>query len=190
MTFNKNDEIRILHVKEEIEKSLSKRLLDLPMALCNFLSDSSILSGGAIASLMHDDAPNDYDLYLKDNNLITFFNQYVSEMANTAHKDLIKDANEKYYDSGKIPGKMVTANATTFKNGIQVITLHASNARNTFDFVHCMPWYDIGLNKLHISYKQYDAIIHKRLIKNDHGYASPLSQKRVEKYTDRGWRFK
>jgi hypothetical protein len=190
MTFNKNDEMRIKFVKKEIEKTLSTRLLDLPSALFTFLSDSSILSGGAIASLMHDEAPNDYDLYLKDNNLITFFNQYVSNMADTAHKDLIKDANEKYYDSVKIPGKMVTANATTFKNGIQVITLHASNARNTFDFVHCMPWYDIGLNKLHISYKQYDAIIHKRLIKNDHGYASPLSQKRIEKYTDRGWRFK
>jgi hypothetical protein len=190
MTFNKNDEIRILQVKESIEKSLSKRLVNLPPALFNFLFDNSILSGGAIASLMYDEVPNDYDLYLKDNNLIMFFNQYVSGMANTAHEDLIKDANEKYYDSVKIQGKMVTANATTFNNGIQVITLHASNARNTFDFVHCMPWYDIGLNKLYISYKQYDAIIHKRLIKNDHGHANPLSQKRIEKYTDRGWRFK
>jgi hypothetical protein len=53
-----------------------------------------------------------------------------------------------------------------------------------------MPWYNISNHTLHISKKQYNAILNKQLIKNEHPNAFPLSYKRIEKYTAKGWRFK
>ena len=112
------------------------------------------------------------------------FKQYVTGI----DKEFIQDADEKYVEV-QVEGKLVTANATTFKNGLQVITILTADSRSTFDFVHCMPWYKISNHTLYISKKQYNAILNKQLIKNPHKNAYALSNKRVEKYTTKGWKF-
>jgi hypothetical protein len=183
--FSEQEKNNIRSIKELAAQAVAKRLNDFPGVLEDFLKQNAILSGGAIPSFLNGESPNDYDLYLSDENHIMFFKQYVLVMDH----NLIKDVDEKYLDA-VISGKLVTANATTFKNGIQVITMHTADARTTFDFVHCMPWYKISQNLLHISKRQYDAIKSKTLIKNEHPNAFHLSQKRVDKYTDRGWKFK
>lgn len=156
----------------------------IPSELGGFLRDKAILTGGAISSLLHNETPKDYDLYLQDKNDIMFFKQYVTGM----NKDFIQDADEKYVEV-QVEGKLVTANATTFRNGLQVITILTAASRSTFDFVHCMPWYKISNHTLYISKKQYNAILNKHLIKNEHPNAYALSTKRIEKYTAKGWRF-
>jgi hypothetical protein len=156
----------------------------IPSELGGFLRDKAILTGGAISSLMLNEHPNDFDLYLQDKNDIMFFKQYVNDM----NKDFIQDANEKYVEV-QVEGKLVTANATTFKNGLQVITLATADSRSTFDFVHCMPWYKISTHTLYISKKQYNAILNKQLIKNEHPNAFALTHNRIEKYTAKGWKF-
>lgn len=183
--FSRDEEEHIVETKRILYAKMKMLLGQFPEVLRDFLTHNSILTGGSIAThLLHAGEPNDYDLYLNSENHILFFKQYVTNM----DKEFIQDADEKYYDVS-VPGKLVTANATTFKNRIQVVTIHNSNVRNTFDFVHCMPWYDIAKNKLHISYNQYDSISLKKLIKNEHPNAFPLSGKRVDKYNARGWKF-
>jgi len=179
------DKEHVLQVKKVLFENINFLLNGLPETLRDFLKNNAILSGGAIPSLMHDETPKDYDLYLRHSHDIAFFRRYVNS---DLDKNLIQDADEKYVDV-QIEGKLVTANATTFKNSIQVITLANADSRSTFDFVHCMPWYGISDNKLHISQKQYNAILNKHLIKNEHPNAYALSKKRVEKYTARGWSF-
>lgn len=184
LTLKDIDKEHVMEVKKSLFANMSVLLNQLPGTLRDFLRGSAIVSGGAISSLMHNETPKDYDLYLNNTNDILFFKQYVSGM----DKNLIQDADEKYVEV-QIEGKLVTANATTFINKLQVITLHTADARSTFDFVHCMPWYKISNNSLHISQKQYNAILNKHLIKNKHKNAFALSQKRVEKYTSKGWKF-
>ena len=173
---------------QEVKKTLFARINllfgGIPTELGKFLREKSILTGGAISSIMLNETPKDYDLYLDDKDDILYFKQYVSSI----DPNLIQDANEKYVEV-LVQGKLVTANATTFKNSLQVITLHTADARSTFDFVHCMPWYKISDHKLYISKRQYNAIINKHLIKNEHKNAFALSHKRIEKYTAKGWKF-
>jgi hypothetical protein len=88
----------------------------------------------------------------------------------------------------EIEGKLITAHATTFDNDIQVITMATSEFRDTFDFIHCMPWYDIKTGKLHISPAQYEAIKNKKLVLNPKAKKKPTAR-RVEKYVERGWLF-
>lgn len=183
--FDELEKTFIRDIKPTVYGNLNLRLNQFPDVLKDYLYDNAILSGGAIPSLLNGEVPNDYDLYLNDKNHIEFFKQYVQGM----NHDLIKDVDVKYLDA-IISGKLVTANATTFKNGLQVITMHTADARTTFDFVHCMPWYKISQNLLYISKKQYDAIKSKTLIKNEHPNAFHLSRKRVDKYIERGWKFK
>lgn len=174
----------IQDVKKALFANMSVLLNQFPEVLRDFLRTNGIITGGAIPSLMHNETPTDYDLYLEKTEDILSFKQYVSNM----DKNLIQDANEKYVEV-LVEGKLVTANATTFINNIQVITMHTADARSTFDFVHCMPWYKIATNTLYISKKQYNAVLNKHLIKNEHKNAFALSHKRIEKYNSRGWRF-
>ena len=174
----------IHQVKKVLFAQLNILLGGIPSELEAFLRDKAILTGGAISSIMHDETPKDYDLYLNDVNDIMNFKQYVHGM----NKNYIQNADEKYIEV-LIEGKLVTANATTFRNSLQVITLHTADSRSTFDFVHCMPWYRISNHTLYISKKQYNAILNKHLFKNEHKNAFALSKKRVEKYTSKGWKF-
>lgn len=186
MVFNKDEQLEIIRAKSILTKSVGDLLDELPKGLATSLKNNSILTGGSISSVMNGEKPNDYDLYLNQENDIRDFKQYIKIFQEPY--DFIEDIDEKYTQV-EIEGKLVTANATTFKNGIQVITMSTADARNNFDFVHCMPWFRLSSGVLFISKKQYDAIKSKTLIKNEN-YKLYLSQKRVEKYTSRGWRFK
>ena len=182
MMFLESEVNKIEIAKTIITKQIHTLLDELPKVLSDYLYDNAILTGGAIASIMLQETPKDYDLYLSDANHILWFKQYVMSM----DQNLIQDANEKYVDV-QMAGKLVTANATTFKNNLQVITMNTAIVRSTFDFVHCMPWYSLSNNTLHISIKQYHAIMNKKLIKNEN-FINSLSIKRIEKYVSRGWK--
>ena len=121
--------------------------------------------------------------YLKDLDSLRRFKQLLTG----DHLLFVKSVNEKYMET-LVDGKLVTVNATTFDNDIQVITLGTVAMRETFDFVHCMPWMDLYSSKLHISKKQYNLIKKKHLIKNPDCSLS-LSDKRMSKYVNKGWRF-
>ena len=173
----------IMLQKEILKESLNKKLIRLPIDIVDIIVRHGILTGGSISSSFHNESPNDYDIYLKDLDSLRRFKQLLTG----DHLLFVKSVNEKYMET-LVDGKLVTVNATTFDNDIQVITLGTVTMRETFDFVHCMPWMDLYSSKLHISKKQYDLIKKKHLIKNP-DYSHSLSDKRISKYVDKGWRF-
>ena len=109
-------------------------------------------------------------------------------MADKGVIDYIEDVNPKYMTETLINGKLITAQAVTFKNKIQVITMHPADARKTFDYVHCMVQYYPHANNLYISKHQFDVIKNKRLEMNPHGVTNNGQHEyRRMKYIKRGW---
>lgn len=183
--FNDVERAEIEAVKIAMKTQLRILLADLPTETYQYFKDC-IVTGGAFASLFHGETPNDWDVYLRDLSIASMFESYVAGSKEACA--LVKDVNPNYRVAVKIDGKVITENAITFKNDLQVITCNDRNARKTFDFIHCMPYFDMATQQLYISRAQYDAIKNKKLIKNpDHPL--PISGKRTDKFVDRGWRF-
>lgn len=172
------------------KSSIRSHLKEFNMTLKKFgtnMEQSYFVSGGCIGSLIRGEKVNDYDVY--------FFNQFMADpivrlyTEDEAYKDDVEDINEKYREEihTKITGKLITENAITLKNKIQLITKHygqPDEIRSTFDFVHCMPYYDSRDDKLYMSYEQYQLIVGKKLKIN---CKETFTKHREEKFLNRGW---
>jgi hypothetical protein len=140
------------------------------------------LTGGAIASLLQGSEPKDWDIYCSS----------VIEMESVmkmllASKEHIADVAQNYIEAYGTDGKMITNNAITMKDGssfIILLTKPASDLKQTFDYLHCTPHYDIVDRKLYISRAQYDAIVNKKLVVNND---SMVKEWRTQKFLKRGY---
>jgi hypothetical protein len=177
--FTVNELLEIDAVKVKIQEFL--RSVKIPQSLIKPIRNG-IITGGASASLFHGDTPKDWDIYLTNQTDIDEINKVIKE---TEVLEVIADINPKYGVDTIVEGKLVTPRAITFKNGIQVITMARADARETFDFVHCMPYYDIMQTKYHISRRQYDSIKTKQLMHNPK--SSQPAVYRRQKFINRGW---
>jgi hypothetical protein len=182
MTYIDEDKIHSIKLAIRIQL-VNGRLPQLDPDLNNWLYSNAILTGGAISSLFHGEQPKDWDLYLKGlNDVKIFLGHIMTEM----NQNKVKEINPKYMIETEVEGKLITSHATTFQNDVQVITMGAADMRNTFDFVHCMPWYDIKEDKLYISEYQYSVIMDKKLVRNP-DCKMPHNAYRMQKYIERGW---
>jgi hypothetical protein len=173
------EEIREIEVvKTKITEKL--KTFKFPTEIARLLR-KSVLTGGVSASLFHNEEPNDWDIYLLDNADILEFERLVPSII-----DSVEDVNPKYFVDTKVEGKLVTARATTFKNGVQIITMNTASNREAFDYIHCMPYFDLSKMLYHISRNQYNSIKNKILVKNPAGVI-PVTH-RTQKFIDRGWK--
>jgi hypothetical protein len=180
--FQSSEEVDIAIVKERIRSKLKTKLDALPLNLRQVV-EKGILSGGVSASLFHNEMPNDWDVYLKTKEDVAEFNKLI----NGGLIDYVEDVNPKYMVTDTmVDGKVITARATTLKQSVQVITMETIEHRKRFDFLHCMPWYDIENDKFYISENQYRAIKQKRLVINPE--AKEVATYRIQKFENRGWR--
>ena len=129
-TFRQLEKSNILHKKQIIHDSVRKEISRLPVELSNFIFRHGILTGGSISSIFHKEVPKDYDIYLLNYDCIWKFRK----MMTGENLKFVKDINQNYLET-ELNGKMVTANATTFMNNVQVITLGDAEMRKTFDFI-------------------------------------------------------
>jgi hypothetical protein len=186
--FTADERLHIGRAKDIIRKELRLHFEALPIKYYE-LFKTSILTGGAIGSILRDDNPNDWDMYLEQSQADKFLDWVTKNAENI--QDCILEMPHKYHSS-HVQGKYVTAYATTFKNKLQVITGFNKDHRLEFDFVHCMPYFDMKTQKLHISKQQYKACMEKMLIKNERVQKAPgemwTPKKRLEKFLDNGWR--
>ena len=98
----------------------------------------------------------------------------------------IKSGSSYKLDGDTSTQPLITENAVTLTNDIQFIYLGTADVcRANFDFVHCMPWYDIQTQKLYISEAQFTAIKNKRLVYNLTGES--IKDRRIQKYIAKGW---
>jgi hypothetical protein len=181
--FSTMEVVHILSVKGKISKGLNGMThTSWSSTLKNSWRSHFFLSGGAIASLLQGEEPNDWDLYCTDKKMMTeltdtLIDQYASEIA---------EVNSKYMDA-TVNHKLVTANAVTMNGGysfIRMMCMTPADTKKTFDYLHCKPHYDIEKDKLYISRAQYDACVNKKLVVNNE---SQIKEYRTEKFIKRGY---
>lgn len=185
MKFNSKEGINFIRDrKTAIETRITKKIDEL-MPSGKLIAKRCILTGGAISSIFNSEEPNDYDL------LFLFSTDLESVRANYGPilgLDNIMDFDPDY-DPDLVratAGKRVSKWAITMKNGLQFV-LRTVEYRNQFDFVHCMPYYDITRKKLYISHEQFDCIMKKVLVVNPNCATDKPLDKRINKYINRGW---
>jgi len=170
--FTEQEHLIILEMKKRIRDGVSKALLR------SHLIDTCIVTGGCSYSSFCFQEPNDWDLLFKDELSASAFIEWIHN-----HKEDIMDMVE--YNGVVAKGsKVITSNAVTLKNKVQVIDWKWQ--RQNFDFIHCMPWYDIKEDKYYISIEQYNAIKNKQLILRDRNTYVP-DNKRLDKWLGRGF---
>ena len=184
-TFTDAERSEITSVKDIAQRKLRELLADLPTDTYPFFKES-ILTGGCFASLFLEEEVHDWDVYLRDSVTVSRFESFV--MSDTPTLNEVADVTSGYMTITNVDGKLVTANAITFKNGLQVIINTDKTHRETFDFVHCMPYFDMAKQQLFISRQQYDSIKSKTLIVNPK-HLVLVDQRRADKFMSRGWSF-
>ena len=184
MEFNELESAIITEVKKKIREQIlaTTTALTMPKVLSDVIR-KGIVTGGMSASLFHESKVNDWDIYLTSQADIDAFNDIIKNSVSAVN--LIEDVNPKYGVETLMDGKLVTAQATTFKNKLQVITMSCADARETFDYVHCMPYYVIETDTYNISRRQYESIMAKKLVHNPKS-VQPADYRR-QKFLNRGW---
>lgn len=174
-------------LKDLVVENLRDKLIQLPQGLYDLLYRWCILSGSSISSIYHGETPKDFDLWCKDADMLPPIKKAIEEK----YADQIMTYGETDgYDNlreGNLGGeKLITNNAITLKGNIQFITLGTyENQRKLFDFVHCLPYYDLQHNKFYISPFQMECIAEKKL-KSNPGGRTPTDW-RIGKFQKRGW---
>lgn len=151
------------------------------------------ITGGAFASLLQNNSPNDIDIYCKDPQEIE---RLKSEIL-YHHQDDIANVPEDYKPSSSgtsftiLKNKMVSDWAITMKSGISFITKTTGDPQTihkTFDYIHCMPHYELFSGRLWISALKYYACKHKLLIYNPNYHFETKQNKREDKFIKQGYK--
>jgi hypothetical protein len=185
MSFTQSEKTAILKLKSSIASYYNLQMKKLnDRTLESWFYSNCIITGGCIQALYHNESVNDIDVYAKTTKAIAEIQSYLI----TSKNDIIKSGT--YYgldsDTSAKPHLLITTNAITLTNDVQFIHLDTAEAcRQKFDFVHCMPWYDLNTQKLHISEIQFKSIASSTLIPNIKG--ETIKEYRIQKYIAKGW---
>lgn len=175
MNFTEEQKEHIIKTKKELFDAVGEKLSIFDSIISMTIKQCFVLSGGAIGSFLRGESPNDFDFFPT-----TDVDYFLNKIEKT-YQDGIEDApeeNAKYME--QVKGKIVTANAITMKGKVQLIRKFDS-----FDFVHCLPKFDVYNYKFKISPLQYHCIMNKILIVNEGVEPKPT---RIQKFVDRGWK--
>lgn len=183
-TFTEQERQQILLVKARLQDELNDFNLTLGKLGRNMVH-TYFVSGGCIGSLLRGEEINDIDVY--------FFNvlgaQPVIDLytKDSSYQNEVAVYEEKYREVTGKTGMVITENAVTLRNKIQLITKHygePEEVRKSFDYVHCMPYYDSRSKTLYISREQYDANMNRHLVVNN---TDALTVYREQKFKNKGW---
>ena len=152
-----------------------------------YYRNSPFISGGAIASLLQGETPNDYDYYFgipPFSDVVKWSEKYSDHIMDSVEYYRLQGGNPDPSDTGT---PLVSENAITMRNTAQIIyRLHGtpSEIKSTFDYVHCTPHYDVVDDTLYISKQQYDCCVNKMLVINN---KDRVTSHRREKFKKRGY---
>jgi hypothetical protein len=181
--FSYTEKEHILSVKKDIELFIDNMQNTSWYGGCTH-NNNIILTGGAFASLLNDEKPKDWDFYFNFYEDMEYFKDTVeNKFIHDIHK-----VDDQYKELLGKNGKMITANSITMNNDASFITLLTGNPneiRSHFDYVHCLPYYELATKKLYISKQQYMACTQKTLIINNEKSFKPY---RHDKFIKRGFK--
>lgn len=174
---------KAIALKAKIESYLEHIFHNMPSGITDVFKQNCILSGSSISSIYHNETPKDYDMWVHDEEMIVPI--YDSLVLNWS------DYIANYHDIGytEVPNsKVITNNAITLINNVQFIRLGTyKEQRKTFDYIHCLPYYDLTTQKFYISSQQMDSIAKKKLVEIPNG--NKASIRRFNKFKERGWSY-
>jgi len=186
MSFTQSEKTAIVHLKSSIASYYNLQMKKLgDRTLESLFYSSCIITGGCIQALYHNESVNDIDVYAKGEKSKAEILSHIL----TAKDNLVKYSEEYDLEDGtKVqPKLLITENAITLNNDVQFVHLDlAEVCRKKFDFIHCMPYYDLMTQKLYISETQFKAIHTRTLSPNIKG--EDIKERRIEKYTAKGWK--
>ena len=180
-------------VKIELAKMVGENYLNvikqyLPGYDYDNIRKQSFVTGGAIGSLMRQEPVNDLDIFFTDGPFLIDIEVVAQDKLFQDH--MVENTDGRYLET-KVAGKLITANAVTLKNKVQLITRVYGTPKeitDSFDYVHCTPWYDIGTDKLHITPQAYECIMNKKLVvKNKEAAHKTVLSARYNKLLDQGF---
>jgi len=189
MSFTQSEKTAILKLKSSIASYYNLQMKKLgDRTLESLFYSNCVITGGCIQSLFHNESVNDIDVYAKGPKAIAEIQSYLI----TSKNNIIKSSTGYDLDSDTSakpkPHLLITTNAITLTNDVQFIHLDTAEAcRQKFDFIHCMPYYDLLTQKLHISETQFRVISSKKLIANIKG--EDVKDFRIKKYLEKGWSY-
>lgn len=214
-------------IVSKIESKMNSWISTLPLPLQLKVSNSYIVTGGAIASMLLDEEPKDYDVYFSDVQVCKeLANHYVKQFQNKTSKqtsvNIIGNSNSVKIEmmTGMEPGirtpismqpkfenfigdpsdlkknhpqnsyipLLITANAITLSDDLQIITRFVGNAEfihSNFDFLHAMNYFSQEA-KLQLTNISLECIREKQL-KYCNSQFPIAAIIRLKKFIKRGW---
>lgn len=180
------------------------------------VQENTIITGGAIASMLLREKVNDYDIYFRNRETQLAVVKYYTKDIFGSHDKIIllcnnEEVDEKVYlekgDRLKVyiksvgimemkPKKdkkytpiFVTANAITLSDKVQLITRFCGEPKeihSNYDFQHTKSWYDSKTGRVTVPPHTWEALMTKELKYTGSKY--PLSSIiRTRKFIARGW---
>lgn len=185
---------RIEDVKYQIEQHLTMAFnkldgFDNSYELKKLIGEHFVVSGGISASMFTATTVKDIDLYYRDTIVTSKLNElleadFIKPTGRFHH--FVKEVNPTYM-VGEVAGKLITVNAITLRNKMQLIRLAGiKECQAIFDFKHCLPIYDIKNRVYKISRNAFDSLSTQTLMTHH----TPLKDHRILKFKSRGWDFK
>lgn len=188
----------IASIKEEIKKD-SKKKAKFGEKFSDEIRPHIIVTGGCITSMLLNEEPNDFDVYIDDmeicKKVAEFYRPSGADVAESEKgikffsESIGRKLFEKKKDKSKTSVKVlcVTDNAITLSNNIQIITRFVGNpeeVHKNFDFVHTKNYWH--QEKLVLNPESIESILTKEL--KYVGSLYPVSSIfRMKKFVARGW---
>ena len=195
-----------IFTEEQIQQiiKVKKALFDYVERTCNELAfitgknlnfNNWFVTGGCIGSLLRGEPVNDWDFFCHNDATVAIGDIFSSppkhgfvDMSN------LIEATTKTYNTSYGPETKTTLNKNSYgvklKTGQNLVTYKFGKPEEVvagFDFINCMPWYDLRNNKLHITKQQYDLCRSKTLMVNPK-FLGPVATYRFDKYLKAGWK--
>lgn len=155
--------------------------------------ENAIVAGGCFASLFHVSKPNDYDIFIlqEDSNREKLFH-FLEEQTHTNHSQWKHNKDVEYLENPNIDSTFTYENITGFHIKLQYIFTKFKTREellNDFDFVHCCTSMTLDPNDphLYITPTTYESIRNKVLKNNPKCNRKP-KQWRIDKFISRGWK--
>ena len=187
------EEIRI-PVRDWIDSIEDPSLRDL-------VRDNAIVAGGAIASVIQDDKPKDYDIYFRTKGCLKEVVKYYAYRNKYIIPDYIVESAQKgepfFWSRRREKGQKLSpytvicysSNAITLTGRIQIVTCSYGDPEEVsgnFDYLHSQGVYDYRDDRIIVTDEIVDAMKRKRLVYT--GSAYPLASLiRMRKFIRRGY---
>jgi len=198
--------------KKNIEKVLTKKFKNyaksiLDLKVKRMVEQNTIITGGAIASMLLGEEVNDYDLYFTDIDTAEAVVKYYVDKFYENEVEVIREDlrikiiipgsgiakrkpteaeggnDEKYY------AKFITSNAISLSNKVQLVIRLYGNAdeiHENYDFQHVTNYWESGNGRLTLRQEALESLLARELIYQ--GSLYPLcSIIRTRKFIKRGW---